>query len=100
VTLGSAGVIESGTLVVRGSRIACAGQCSTSGVDRVIDAAGKTLIPGFVDVHSHNYREHKGLIPQHNYEGAAFLAYGTTTTMDPSMWSQKSVSDRGNGRRG
>ena len=88
VTLGSAGVIESGTLVVRGSRIACAGQCSTSGVDRVIDAAGKTLIPGFVDVHSHNYREHKGLIPQHNYEGAAFLAYGTTTTMDPSMWSQ------------
>ena len=27
------------------------------------------------------------MIPQHNYEGAAFLAYGITTTMDPSMWS-------------
>ena len=74
--------------MVRGSRIACVGRCSTSGVDRVINAAGKTLIPGFVDVHSHNYREHRGLIPQHNYEGAVFLAYGTTTTMDPSMWSQ------------
>ncbi len=88
VTLGRAGVIERGTLVVRGARISCAGRCSTSGVDRVINASGKTLIPGFVDVHSHNYREHRGLIPQHNYEGASFLAYGTTTTMDPSMWAQ------------
>jgi len=88
VVFGSTGVIENGTLVVRGTRIACVGRCSTSGVDKVIDASGKTLIPGWVDVHSHNYREHRGLIPQHNYEGAAFLAFGTTTTMDPSMWSQ------------
>lgn len=88
VALGGAGVIERGTLVVRGSRIACVGRCSTSGVDRVINASGKTLIPGWVDVHSHNYREHRGLIPQHNYEGAVFLAYGITTTMDPSLWSQ------------
>lgn len=88
VTLGGAGVIERGTLVVRGSRISCVGRCATNGVDRVINASGKTLIPGFIDVHSHNYREHRGLIPQHNYEGASFLAYGITTTMDPSMWSQ------------
>jgi len=88
VTLQGAGVIERGTLVVRGSRITCVGNCQTNDVDRVINAQGKTLIPGFVDVHSHNYREHRGLIPQHNYEAAVFLAYGITTTMDPSMWSQ------------
>lgn len=88
VTLGSAGVIERGTLVVQGSRITCVGNCQTNGAGRVVNAQGKTLIPGFVDVHSHNYREHRGLIPQRNYEGAVFLAYGITTTLDPSLWSQ------------
>ena len=77
-----------GTLVVRGNRIVCVGRCSVPAAARIFDAEGTTIIPGFIDVHSHNYREHRGMIPQQNYEGAAFLAYGITTTMDPSMWSQ------------
>ena len=88
VTLANRRVINSGTLVVTGSRISCVGQCSVPADARVINASGKTIIPGFIDVHSHNYREHRGIIPQHNYEGAVFLAYGITSTMDPSMWSQ------------
>jgi Tol biopolymer transport system component/imidazolonepropionase-like amidohydrolase len=87
VTLKDRAVVN-GTLVVRGNRIACVGRCSVPAGARVFNASGKTLIPGFVDVHSHNYREHRGIIPQQNYEGAMFLTYGTTTTMDPSMWSQ------------
>jgi imidazolonepropionase-like amidohydrolase len=80
--------VVTGTLVVRGSRITCVGECAVPAGARVFDAAGKTIVPGFIDVHSHNYREHRGIIPQRNYEGASFLAFGITTTMDPSMWSQ------------
>src|SRR5207244_315247 len=80
--------IERGTIVVNGARIACVGQCSTAGVDRVIDARGKTIIPGFVDMHAHHYREWRGMRPAHDFEQAIYLAYGVTTTLDPSMYSQ------------
>lgn len=88
VTLNNRQVIENGTIVINGSRIACVGQCSTQGVDRTIDANGKTIIPGWVDMHSHHYREWRGMRPRHDYEQAIYLAYGVTTTLDPSMWSQ------------
>lgn len=81
-------VIETGTVVVTGSRIACVGNCSTEGADRVIDARGKTIIPGFIDMHSHHYREHRGFRPRHDYELAIYLAYGVTTSLDNSMWAQ------------
>jgi Tol biopolymer transport system component len=88
ITLDHRKVIENGTIVVKGSRIACVGQCSLAGVDRRIDARGKTIIPGFVDMHSHHYREWRGMRPKHDFEQAIYLAYGVTTTMDVSMYSQ------------
>jgi len=88
VTLDHRKVIDSGTIVVRGSRIACIGTCSTAGVDRVIDGRGKTIIPGWVDMHAHHHREWRGMRPKHDYEVAMYLAYGVTTDLDPSMWSQ------------
>ena len=88
ITLNKRAVIASGTILVKGSRIACVGTCSTAGVDRVIDAAGKTIIPGLVDMHSHHYREWRGMRPRHDFEQAIYLAYGVTTTMDVSMYSQ------------
>jgi Tol biopolymer transport system component len=88
VTLNNRQVIERGTIVVDGSRIACVGDCSTQGVSRTIDASGKTIIPGFIDMHAHHYREWRGIRPRHDYEQAIYLAYGVTTTLDVSMWSQ------------
>ena len=88
VTLANQQVIERGTVVVRDGRIACVGACDTADADRVVDASGKTIIPGLIDTHSHNFREARGIIPRHNYEAAIFLAYGVTTVMDPSLWSQ------------
>ena len=88
ITLRNEEVIEEGSIVVEGARIACVGECDTSGADRVVDARGKTIIPGFIDMHSHFFREHRGIIPRRNYEAAVALAYGVTTNLDNSMWSQ------------
>ncbi len=85
---GRTGPVVNGTVLVQGSRITCVGSCRVPQGARVFNAGGKTIVPGFIDVHAHNYRDHRGIIPQQNYEGAPFLAYGITTTMDPSMWSQ------------
>ncbi|MEZ4587769.1 MAG: amidohydrolase family protein [Gemmatimonadales bacterium] len=87
VTLESQEVISSGTVVVRGGRISCVGRCSTSGVDRVVNARGKTIIPGWVDLHAHLHQEHLGVLPTHNFETAVYLAYGVTTTYDPSTFA-------------
>ena len=88
VTLNKRQVIERGTIVARNGRITCVGSCSTAGVDRVINASGKTIIPGLVDMHSHHYREWRGMRPKHDFEQAIYLAYGVTTTLDVSMHSQ------------
>jgi hypothetical protein len=87
ITLDQRKVINSGTVVVKAGRISCVGSCSTAGVDKVVDAKGKTIVPGFVDMHAHHYREWRGMRPAHDFEQAIYLAYGVTTTLDPSMYS-------------
>jgi len=89
VTLANKKVIDSGTIVIKSGRITCVGNCQTAGVDRVIDAKGKTIIPGFVDMHAHHHRESGGITPTHNFESAVYLAYGVTTTLDPSTWEEE-----------
>jgi hypothetical protein len=81
-------VIESGSLVATDGRITCVGTCDTSGADHVVDATGKTVIPGFIDMHSHFFREYRGVIPTKAFEAAVPLAYGVTTNLDNSQWSQ------------
>jgi len=89
ITLANKQVIDSGTIVIKAGRIACVGTCSTSGISQVIDAKGKTIIPGWVDMHAHHHRESGGVNPTHNFESAVYLAYGVTTTLDPSTWSEE-----------
>jgi N-acyl-D-aspartate/D-glutamate deacylase len=38
---------------IRGDRIVAVGDLSAATADRVIDATGKTVTPGFIDIHSH-----------------------------------------------
>ncbi|MBR9918771.1 amidohydrolase family protein [bacterium] len=80
-------VIESGSIVAVDGRITCVGDCDTSGVDEVIDASGKTIMPGLIDMHAHHYREYRGIMPKKNFETAIYLAFGVTTNLDNSMWS-------------
>ena len=79
-------VIERGTIVIEGSRVACVGDCDTSGADRVVDVSGKTIIPGLLDVHAHHLLSSgtSFIPPQRRHESARYLVYGVTTTHDPS----------------
>ena len=86
ITMENKQVIASGTVVVRGGRIACIGTCDTGGA-QVIDASGKTIMPGIIDLHAHHHRDHEGVLPRKNWESAVYMAFGVTTTLDNSMWS-------------
>lgn len=51
---------------------------------QVVDCQGKTIIPGLVDVHAHLGASWNGISPQKQWSYLANLAFGVTTTHDPS----------------
>ena len=65
---------------------------NTTGVDTIVDVAGKTIIPGWVDVHAHHHQDHLGMMPRQNFATAVYLAYGVTTTSDPPTTSIEAFS--------
>ena len=78
-------VIERGDVLIRDNRIAAVGPAGSVTVPagtREMDAAGKTIIPGFVDTHGH-LRPPFGVHKAQVWEYLANLAYGVTTTRDP-----------------
>jgi imidazolonepropionase-like amidohydrolase/Tol biopolymer transport system component len=87
VTMNGDEVIEDGTVIVSGNRITAVGPRSQVPVPRgarVIDVAGKTIVPGFVDCHWHGGMGSEQLIPQSSWIDYASLAFGVTTLHDPS----------------
>ena len=88
VTLGEKGTLEEGVVRIVDGRIACVGDCVRADEDREIDVSGKTIVPGFIDMHAHHHRDHTGVLPRRNWEAGVYLAYGMTTTLDNSQWSQ------------
>jgi imidazolonepropionase-like amidohydrolase/Tol biopolymer transport system component len=84
---GTPGVIENATVVVDGNRIAAVGPSSlvrVPGSARRIDVRGKTIMPGIIDVHAHVGGESGGILTQASWPLAANLAFGVTTSHDPS----------------
>jgi len=80
-------VIENGTIVVEGNRIVAVGATGSVGVPagaHVVDAAGKTIMPGIIDVHAHVGSESAGILAQTSWPLLANLAFGVTTSHDPS----------------
>ncbi|HTG37297.1 amidohydrolase family protein, partial [Sphingomonas sp.] len=89
VTMASAdgGIVDDGVIVIRGDRIVAVGPRATTQVPagaKVIDVAGKTIIPGLVDAHAHGPQGDDEVVPQQNWSLLQNLALGTTTIHDPS----------------
>ena len=84
---GTPGVIENGAIVIERNRITAIGPSSSVQVPaaaRRIDVKGKTIMPGIIDVHAHVGGESSGLIAESNWGFAANVAFGVTTSHDPS----------------
>jgi Tol biopolymer transport system component len=55
---------------------------------KVVDASGKTVIPGLIDMHGHYYREYGEAL------GRLYLAYGVTTDRDTAGMQYRSLEIR------
>ncbi|RDY61191.1 amidohydrolase family protein [Flagellimonas nanhaiensis] len=87
ITMEGDEVIENGTLVVNENRIEYLGNSSEISVPsnaKVYDVAGKTIMPGIVDAHAHIGGFRYGLTTQKHWQLYANLAFGVTTSHDPS----------------
>jgi len=85
ITMKGNEVIERGDVVVTNNRIAAIGPKGKVAIPagaRTIDVTGKTIIPGFVDVHAHMWPP-RDLHQNQVWQYLANLAYGVTTTRDP-----------------
>ncbi|MFN8571249.1 MAG: amidohydrolase family protein [Gemmatimonadaceae bacterium] len=85
VTMKGDQVLERGDVLVTNNRIAGvgpSGSVRTPAGTKVVDVGGKTILPGYVDIHAHNWfgwGVHRDQVTQL----LANLAYGVTTQRDP-----------------
>lgn len=82
---GAQQVIDNGVIIIKDNRIQALGADIDIPADaEVLDVSGKTIIPGLVDVHWHGPYANDQIIPQENWNAYASLAFGVTTTHNPS----------------
>lgn len=80
-------VIENGVVIIRDNRIEAVGKAADISIPKeaqVIDAKGKTVIPGLIDAHAHGAMGREEIIPQQLWPQLSNLAFGVTTIHDPS----------------
>lgn len=87
ITMKGDEVIDNGVIVIRNNRIDAVGAAGAVQIPadaQRLDLAGKTVMPGIIDVHAHGPQGVDDLIPQQNWSALAHLGLGVTTIHDPS----------------
>ena len=80
---GSLGLLHGATVVIEDDRITFVGTRGQSGVDKEIDCSGKTLLPGFVDSHTHLiFAGDRSQEFSARSRGEKYTAGGITTTVE------------------
>jgi imidazolonepropionase-like amidohydrolase len=95
ITMKGDEVLDKADIVVSGNRITAVGAPGSVTVPagaKEFDAAGKTVIPGLIDTHAHLHYSGFEIFPDRKWEYDANLAYGVTTTYDPSAPSHDTFS--------
>lgn len=80
-------VLEKATVLIKDNRIVAVGSEDEVTIPQntlMINAKGKTVIPGLVDAHAHGSQGSNEIIPQQNWGMYSLLAFGVTTIHDPS----------------
>src|SRR5205085_3972954 len=78
-------IIPKGDIVVTNNRIVAVGpqgKVTIPSGAKIIDVTGKTILPGYVDIHAHMWPAF-GIHRSQPFEYLVNLAYGVTTTRDP-----------------
>ena len=88
ITMKGDEIIEDGTIIIHNNKIEKVGKTSSITIPsdaKVYDMNGKTIMPGMVDVHAHVGAFRNGLSTQKHWQFYANLAFGVTTSHDPSV---------------
>lgn len=91
ITMEGDEVIENGTIIINKNRIEAIGtseEVSIPSDAKTYNITGKTIMPGIVDVHAHIGGFRAGLTTQKHWQLYANLAFGVTTSHDPSANSE------------
>jgi Tol biopolymer transport system component/imidazolonepropionase-like amidohydrolase len=87
ITMKGDEVIENGTILINHNIIQKIGKAADVKIPdsiKTYDLSGKTIMPGIVDVHAHLHPSPDGISPQQDWSYFANLAFGVTTSHDPS----------------
>jgi imidazolonepropionase-like amidohydrolase/Tol biopolymer transport system component len=88
ITMNGNEVIEEGTIIINQNKIDTIGTSEKIVIPedaKVYNMKGKTIMPGIVDVHAHVGAFRNGLSTQKHWQFYANLAFGVTTSHDPSV---------------
>ena len=86
LTMDGDSIVENADVVVTDNRIVAVGTSGEVEVPEgaeIVDVSGKTVMPGFVDVHYHSMWLVPEIHPQQVWQYLTNMAYGVTTTRDP-----------------
>jgi Tol biopolymer transport system component/imidazolonepropionase-like amidohydrolase len=96
ITMEGDKVIDRGTILIEDNRIKSVGSSKSVEVPKgaqIVNLAGKTVMPGIIDVHAHMHYNNLDINSVQEWAYYANLAYGVTTSHDPSASTHLSFAE-------